>query len=400
MKLLAVTPYYPPDGGGLERYAAETLSRLAEGGHDVRVLTFSDGETDNEQQDGVEVERLDPLLRLGNTPLHPTFPLHVDRRIDADAPDVVLAHTPVPFPAEAAYLATARHGTPFVVTYHAGQLTGGTPLLDGLATADRLTVQRGMLAGADRLIAVSPYVRDTALAPHEDRTTVIAPGVDADRFRPGEGQRDPVILFVGPVDSTYRWKGLDVLLEALPHVLDRCPDARLEVIGDGDRLDTLGSSNGDGRHPVRFRGRVSDEALVEAYQRAAVTVLPSTSDAESFGMVLAEANACGCPVVGSEIGGIPSFIRDGENGHLARPGDPQDLAAAIVSLLEDPDRARRMGQRGREIVRREHDWDEVAERTEAVLLDAAEGTSPLGSTADGAGGLDGQGQLEREGPPA
>src|SRR6185436_18061535 len=94
---------------------------------------------------------------------------------------------------------------------------------------------------------------------------------------------------------------------------------------------------------------------------------PSTSDAESFGMVLAEANACGRPVVASDIGGIPDFVRDLDNGRLVRPGDVQDLADKIIGVLRDPDSACAMGRRGRRRVAREHDWDLLSRRTEDVL---------------------------------
>jgi glycosyltransferase involved in cell wall biosynthesis len=95
------------------------------------------------------------------------------------------------------------------------------------------------------------------------------------------------------------------------------------------------------------------------------------SDAESFGMTLAEANACGRPVVGSDVGGIPSFVRDGENGLLAPPGDADALAAALARILRDEPLARALGVAGAARVRKEHQWDDLAEQTAAVLAQAA-----------------------------
>lgn len=384
MKILAVTPYYSPEGGGLERYAHEILSRLAAKGHDVQALTFTKQTPCIQVLDGVGLERVKPLVRLGNAPVHPSFPLRVARRIRQHEPDVLLAHTPVPFPAEAAYLASLAHEVPFVLTFHAGRLQASSPPLEALATLDRWTMQRSMLHGADQLIAVSPHVQANALARHEEHTTIVPPGVDHERFTPhsdGEGQREEEgegeeegdrepggILFVGPLDTSYRWKGLDVLLEALARVRRQYPQARLELVGEGDRYEQLLTEAVD--RPIRLHGHLTDEALAEAYRRASVTVLPSTSEAESFGMVLAEANACGCPVVGSEIGGIPSFVDHGHNGLLARPGDATDLAAKILTVLENPTQAHRMGRRGRRRVQQEHDWEELTEATEALLARA------------------------------
>ncbi|MHB8633742.1 MAG: glycosyltransferase, partial [Thermoplasmatota archaeon] len=88
---------------------------------------------------------------------------------------------------------------------------------------------------------------------------------------------------------------------------------------------------------------------------------------EAFGMVLAEANSCARPVVGTRIGGIPHFVRPGENGLLANPGDPRDLARALGDLLAHPDEARAMGERGRQRVLRDHDWDTLVVECERVL---------------------------------
>lgn len=369
LRVLAVTPYYRPEGGGLERYAHAICSRLAGRGHEVRALAFSTETSGRETLDGVDVRRRRPWFRLGNTPIDPSLPGDVTRAIRRQAPDVVVAHTPVPFPAEAAFLAARRTGTPFVTTYHAGRLEGSSPLLDGLAAIDRATLQRAMIAGSNALVAVSPYVRERVFDGHADRAAVIPPGVDADLFSPDGAPHPRTVLFVGPVSSSYAWKGLDVLREAFETVGAAEPGARLEIVGTGDRLDEVrrwGRSVGG----VELLGHVTDRELADAYRRSTATVLPSTSPAESFGMVLAEANACGRPVIGSRVGGIPSLVRDGVNGLLAEPGDPDDLAEAILALFRDPERAERMGRRGRGIVASEHDWDRLADRTERLLLEA------------------------------
>lgn len=367
MRVLAVTPYYEPEGGGLERYAHAILSRLAARGHEVRVLAFTKEGTASGPLDGVQVERRAPAVRLGNTPLHPSFAREVRRELRRHRPDVVLAHTPVPFPAEMAYRAARREGVPFAVTYHAGRLRGSTPLLDGLAAVDRATLERAMLQGSRGLIAVTPYVRDRALARQADRVTVVPPGVDHVRYKPNGLRRSGAgILFVGPLDSSYRWKGVDVLMEAFAQVRAKRPDATLTLVGRGDRAAEF-QRKAAADSALRVLGRLSDPDIIREYRRAAVLALPSTTDAESFGMVLAEANSCGAPVVASRVGGIPCFVREGDNGLLANPGDADDLARALLYVIEHPKEARLMGQRGRRRVVAEHDWDDLTTRTEAVL---------------------------------
>ncbi len=369
MRILAAAPYYSPDGGGLERYAHAILARLKERGHDVRAMAFG-SESSQTTQDGILVDRMAPMTRLGNAPVHPAFASRVADSIRAERPDVVIAHTPVPFVAEMAYRAARKAGIPFVVTYHAGRLRGSSRFLDGLAAIDRVTMERGMLAGAARLIAVSPYVANHALRHHKERVEVIPPGVDHTFFIP---TRNPVptqdLLFVAPLDTSYAWKGLDVLWEAYVRLRRTHPNVRLTLVGRGDRVAEF-HAKGQKVGGVRILGRLAEVRLVKEYQ-GAITVLPSTTDAESFGMVLAEANACGRPVVASRVGGIPGFVRHRENGLLVEPGDARALEVAIAKLLDNPELANKMGQRGREIVVAHHDWDVLTGRTEEVLEDAA-----------------------------
>lgn len=376
MDVLTVTPYYPPEGGGLERYAHEINHRLAGRGHDVHVATFTREDPGEGKRDGVTVDRRQPAVRIGNAPVSPSFPRELHATVQRRDPDVVVAHTPVPFPAESACLAAWRARVPFVVTYHAGRLHGSSRLLDVLAGLHRRTVEALVLEKSARLIAASPFVREQALADHRDRVTVVPPGVDAERFAPDGGPEGGRILFVGPLSSTYEWKGLDTLWEAFQRVRKRRPEARLTIVGEGDRVAEFQARSSRVDGALEVLGRVSDRALVDAYQRSRVVVLPSTSEAESFGMVLAEANACGRPVVGSKIGGIPDFVDHRDNGLLARPGDPEHLADRLIEVLDDDELAARLGRRGRQRVLADHDWGRLASRTESVLAEALRAGPP------------------------
>lgn len=372
MRILAVTPYYAPEGGGLERYAHAILARLARRGHDVRTLALTRTGLPDVQEAGVRVSRTPASLCLGNTPLHAGFHARVARSIREERPDLVVAHTPVPFPAEMAYLAARRAGVPFVATYHAGTLRGSSPGLGALAAVDRATFERRMIAGADGLIAVGPYVRDHALARRRQGVAIVSPGVDIDWFSAPTSPVGQSILMAAPLARSYRWKGADVLLRAFRRVRKRLPDATLTLVGGGDRLDEF-RALAQATKGLRVLGRVDEATLLDEYRRAAVTALPSLTDAEAFGMALAEANACRRPVVASAIGGIPDFVRHGDNGLLARPGDEHDLAAKLVEVLADPAQAGEMGSRGRQRVVREHAWGQLAMRTERAFDQFARG---------------------------
>lgn len=329
MRAVIVTPRFPPDPGGVEQYAAWVARTLRDRGHDVTVVTT--GERDAEDvHDGIPVVRLGTWFTLSNTPVNPMWAVQL-RRLVKDA-DVVNAHAPVPGLADlAAYTSTA----PVVLTYHSGSLAKGSRVDPLLRAYERVVLPR-VFARSRELVAVSPV----SLAHATGRAHLIPPGVDTGLFSPPAPGTDRGcrVLYVGRVEQSSRWKGLQVLVAALPRLRTLLPQVRLEVVGHGDDvlpLQKQAAELGVG-DLIDWSGHVDHASLPERYRRAGVTVLPSLTESESFGMALAEAMACGCPVVGSAVGGIPFVVRDGVDGRLVPPGDPAALADALAGVLTDP----------------------------------------------------------------
>jgi len=360
VRILLVTPYLHPEGGGLERYAAMVGTTLAASGHEVTLVGHT-SEPMDEERGHVRCIGLPPALRISNTPLRPRMHRELRRLLRAEHFDVVNAHTPVPGAAEMAWWAARREGTPFVVTYHAGELRSGSSLFAVPARFHRHTMERAMIVNADARIAVSDFVARRVF--HGLKSTLASPGVDTERFTPGGTPVPGRILYVGPVARAYAWKGLSFLTEAITLLRARFPTAHLRAVGDGDLAERYRACG------VVVTGRVDDARLVDEYRAASVVALPSVTDAESFGMVLAEANACGRPVVGSRVGGIPCFVRDGDNGLLAEPGDAASLAERLARILSDPELARALGARGRARVELEHSWAGVSQRCLGVFTE-------------------------------
>lgn len=375
MRILLATPYLAPNGGGLERYADALADALTRQGHEVTQVGF--GERPRyEYERGWRRIHVDPAFRVSNTPVGLGVYREVRKLLREEEFDVVNGHTPVPGVAEAAAFAAMRERVPYVVTYHAGRLAGGSPALDAVAAVHRATVERFVLSRAAGRIAVSPYVQEHALVGRP--STVVPPGVDTERFREDAPSVPGRILFVGPVSRAYAWKGFATLFDAFTELAGRSSRAHLRVVGTGDLVESYQSRArelGFGER-VCFAGRIADEDLAREYSLAETVVLPSVSDAESFGMVLAEANACSRPVVGSDVGGIPSFVRDGENGLLVPPGDAGALASTLEKVLHNRRLAREMGQAGAARVRKEHRWDDLAAQTAAVYAQAAATARP------------------------
>jgi glycosyltransferase involved in cell wall biosynthesis len=203
---------------------------------------------------------------------------------------------------------------------------------------------------ADEVVVVSPSVK----VPNREDAITITPAVDVEKFwfaEPTNGT--PLrLLFVGRLDGVTGLKGEDILFKAIALAAHSVPDITLEIVGDGNaRTAWEAAVKGYGLSDrVIFSGTLVDGDLVAAYHRASVVVLPSITEAESFGMCLIEAMACGRPVIGSRVGGIPFVISHEKDGLLAPPGDPEALAAAIIELGHDSKMRRDMGLRGREKV--------------------------------------------------
>lgn len=198
------------------------------------------------------------------------------------------------------------------------------------------------------------------------RIAVTYAGVDSS-FTAQASQRDTSdndpfsLLFCGRLNGPHEQKGVDVLLKSLPLIL-RHHKVVLNIIGAGPRLtqyQALAGELGIGEH-VRFLGFVEHEEMPRHYQDADLFVLPSRR--ESFGLVLAEAMACGLPVVATTAGAIPEVVEDGVTGVLVAPDDPEALANTVVSLLSDPERMKAMGTAGVERVRERFTWEKVAQR--------------------------------------
>ncbi|CAO5181965.1 LPS biosynthesis rfbu related protein [Frankia sp. AiPs1] len=358
--IAVATPHYRPIVGGLERYAERVVQAIRESDDlDALVITSNpDGpRTSVDIAFGYQVVRLPTFATLSRTPISPFWTEQIRRIYLRHGVALVHAHSPVAGLPDQAVLAAGRR--PVVVTYHSGSMVKGDHVLDPALRGYEKVILPRLFARADTLVAVS----STSLAAACAGARTIPPGVDTRSFVPAAEPRYDVrsVLYVGSVDDSTRWKGLDTLIEALALVRWAGVDAHLDVVGPGGATDTYRriAAGVGAADAVRFHGPLHGDELLRTYQDAGVVVLASRSEAESFGMVLAEAMACARPVIGSRAGGIPSVFDDGEQGFLVPPGDARALSEAIVRVLGDPELAARLGSSGRRRVEQHLTWDRV-----------------------------------------
>jgi phosphatidylinositol alpha-mannosyltransferase len=233
----------------------------------------------------------------------------------------------------------------------------------------------GQIARVGAVIALSDWAAECHAGFFREPYAIIPPGIDLVRFSPDLSDRGaprvPTVLFVGRLDER---KGLEVLLRAMPIVLQERPDARLAIVGDGPRrasAERLSEELGIGGR-VAFMGRVSREELPHVYASASLYVSPALGG-ESFGIVLLEAMASGVPVIASDIRGYDEVVAS-DVGVRVPPGDPHALGHAIRRVLSDTREADRLAAAG---LRRaaSYAWPRIAELTLQVYARTLSSTS-------------------------
>lgn len=386
--LLVVTSTYPRWPGDPEPGFVHELSRRLQDRFQVHVLgPHAPRAKHEERMDGVQVYRyryapvrLETLVNHGGmltnvrrAPwkwlLVPAFLLAqyvaLRRLIRKLRPQVIHVHWLLP---QGLVAAVAAGSTPWLATSHGADLfaLNGRPFV---------ALRRWITRRAAAVTLVSAAMRDTLqMQVPESRAWIMPMGVDTThRFTPGSERAADELLFVGRLVEK---KGVIHLLHALPLIVRGCAHARLTVIGSGPELHNL---QGQVRalkleSRVRFLGALPQEKLVSHYRQATLFVAPfveaDSGDQEGLGLVVAEAMACGCPVVVGDVPAVLDLVGD-DGGVRVDSRDHRALANSIVSLLKDAKRRMMLGDAGRRIVEQRFSWDSVSRRYGDLLMEIA-----------------------------
>jgi glycosyltransferase involved in cell wall biosynthesis len=360
-RVLFVTTLFLPHVGGIETHAYEVARRLARKGVDITVLTTdTSGRLPvHEKIDGIAVSRVDAWPRRRDWAFAPG----VYRAITCERWDVVHCQGYRTFVAPLTMLAALRSSTPYVVTLHSG---GHSSRLRTLMRRAQPTVLRPLLARAERIIAVSHFeaaLFQRRLRIPSNRFVVIPNGSDL----PEIGDRPPkdrgLIVSLGRLE---RYKGHHRVIAALPYVVERYPDARLQIVGTGpfeSQLRRLATDLGVGdRVEITFVPAADRRRMAQVLARASLVTL--LSEYESHGVAVAEAVALGCPVLVAATSALKEFAERGQATVVALDASPADTAAAIVEQLFRP----RVGSRPVLPT-----WDECATRLLALYKEVVAG---------------------------
>lgn len=356
LKLLLASAYFSPKTGGLERYSLEMAKSALSNGWEVSVITSTDSrKIEIERRDGFQIYRLPSQFKFSNTPISIKWHSMIKKILKKENPNIINVHMPVPGLAD--LVGFAANKVPTVITYHAGSMKKDSFLADSfIQTYEHLFLPLS-LKKASKIICSSNFVRFEFLGSYRNKSLTITPGVDTEMFF--KRKRTPAnrnILFIG--NFNYKWKGLKYLKRAVGLI----PKATLHVVGEGKK---------DTSPKTVYHGQLQGKELVAQIHKARVLVLPSTSSAESFGMVLIEAMACGTPVIGTNIGGIATIISDKKDGLLVPPKDAKSLAASISFILDNPRAAKKLAENAYQKVLKHFTWDKSATKYIEVINNLA-----------------------------
>ena len=356
MRILVALTYYRPHTSGLTIYAERLARALAARGHQVTVLTsrYDRRLPREEWMDGVRVVRVPVLFRISKGVIQPTLGLEATRQVLAH--DVVHLHLPQ-FDAAGIALRGRLFRRPTVLTYHCDVRL--PPGFVNLLANRAVEVMNHLAARLAHHIVT--YTRDYAehspyLRRYMHKLTTILPPVElppappeevdalARRFNP-EGRR-PVIGMAARLAAE---KGVEVLLQALPKVLERFPNALVWFAGPYENV--LGEEAyrkrvlplaraWEARGHWRFLGELPPQQMSAFYQNLDVLVLPSLNSTEAFGLVQIEAMMHGVPVVASNLPGVRQPVKMTGMGEIAAVGDADDLARALIRVLSHPENYR------------------------------------------------------------
>jgi glycosyltransferase involved in cell wall biosynthesis len=384
MKIGVITSAYPDyedDPHGI--FVHRLMKEIAKKGHEVHVLApYTGGETEYTLE-GVHVERfhyfyprrfeklsgragmidnvkegflikIQVLTFLFFNVIHSILKL---RKMD-----VVHVQWPIPNGLGAIFLKKI-YGIPYINTIHGEEvhLSKRYHLLFAL---------RWLVNNSSKTITNSTATRKFCLEAglDGDKIEVIPFGVDTDFFRPLDVYKDENIFQILSVGYLIERKGFEYLIRAMPLVLEKHKQARLKIVGSGPLESKLKEliyelDLGD---EVEIVNNVSDEELLMIYNSSDLFVLPSIVDSqgntEGLGVVLLEAMACGLPVIGSDVGGIPDIIEDEKTGLLVKEKDIVVLSKAILKLCNDENLLNKIASGGYDQIIKNFSWNIIGDK--------------------------------------
>lgn len=357
---ILVGKFLPRWLAGMEIATYNIAKYLAKRGHEIHVVTLLDEELPKESmEDGFHVHRIGypKVPILGFIMIH----IKVLLLLKKINPDVT--HAQGTLTGWMTLVAKRMFNKPYLVWSH-----GYNDLFLGV----RRTISRLAFRNADAVIALTEDMKREIQKIWDRDVYVIPNGIDLERFESLSGeetrsklqikQEEVIIIYVGRFRPE---KGIQYLIQAMDIIRQKEANARLILGGEGPEEENLKRlvEQANLGNCINFIGQIPNEKVHEYMAAADVFVLPSLS--EGFPIVSLEAMASGLPIVTTKVRGLPEIVKDGENGFLVEPKNPEQIAEKVLLLLEDEELRKRISENNRARAK-EYSWESVIDRLEEV----------------------------------
>jgi len=346
MKVLQINKLYYPFTGGVEQVAYDISNELSDK-VDMNVLVANDKfKQSSELINGAKVLRSASIGRYFSMPVAPKFPLEL-KKINAD-----IFHYHLPFPLGVVSDLIVNPRGKKIITWHSDIIKQKNILKFYKPFLNKF------LDKVDKIVTTSPNMieKSSFLQEYRDKCTVIPLGINPQDFELNsytkekkeeikENYDKPIIFFVGRL---VYYKGIEVLIRAMENI-----DAQLLIGGTGPLEEDLKNlvDSLDLNDNIKFLGFIKDEDLSAYYHASEFFVLPSVAPSEAFGIVQLEAQACGKPVISTNLPtGVPYANKDQKTGIVVEPNSVKELNNAIQKLLKDDSLRKKLGQNAKERV--------------------------------------------------
>ena len=365
-RILLTSDYLPPSDGGVEQVVQKLALHLVDEGFEVGIFTLDDGTRDFELQAVPEISfytasALDLTDIIGLQSMFSVSALREFRRVLREfQPDIVHAHNRFFYTSVLAALYSIRADYELVTTLHLGDIGMISGLGGAAAKTFEQTISRFVISRSEQVICVSAAAELIAHSLGAKRTAVVRNAVDVDEFSPSP-TNGKSLLYIGRFVHN---NGIQDLLTALPSVLDSHPDAEIHLVGSGplgEEVQKTIQSSGLS-DSVTIYNYVDD--ISEMYDCASVFCRPSYS--EGLPLTMLEAMASGVPPVVTAIAGVPEVVTDHETGVLLEPGNPDEVAQAVIELFDDAGLRARLATNAREYITENLTWEQRTQRVSSL----------------------------------
>jgi len=365
-KILLVTNDFGPRTGGIETFVIGLLERIT--GHEVTVFTSQQGETSEYDQQWLDKFGV-RVIRDRSKILLPSWRVTraVKKVVESHNIEIVVFGAAAPLALMSSAL--RKSGVKKIIA-----LTHGHEVWWAKIFPFNLAIKR-IGKGVDHLTYLGEFTRQAISKALTDKSikemVKIAPGIDTAHFIPQPdgmqkrkelGLQDKKIII--SVGRLVHRKGQDKLIEAMPDVLRKIPNAHLLIVGEGpykNHLEKLVNKLSL-KENITFAGRIMYDRLPSYLSAADLFAMPSRSrffglEVEGLGIVYLEASACGIPVLAGNSGGAPDAVLEGVTGFCVDGTNVAEIASAVIEICSDAERASHMGAAGRNWIVDQWRWD-------------------------------------------